>query len=130
MDQNTNLALWRNKEKMIINNIKKYFAEKYKCSLEIRQNNSSFDILLKSRFGCTQKVDQRWLSNNRHLFKIKYQDIIDKILQNMHPIFEPKVISIDLEKNNIICVNYLSDKTTIKLTRFNAQKLNLSHDLV
>ena len=110
--------------------IKSFFAEKYKLSLEIKQNSDDFEILIKSRFDCGQKISKQWLSNNRHMFKVKYRTMIDKILHNMHPIFEPKAISIDLEKNNIKCVNYLYDETTIKLTKLNAMQLKLNSDLV
>jgi hypothetical protein len=96
----------------------------------VKHNSHGFEILIKSRFDCNQEVSQQWLSNNHHLFKTKYQYMIDKILQNMHPIFEPQAISIDLEKNNIKCVNYLSDVTTVKLSKLNVIQLNLNHDLV
>ena len=113
-----------------MNKIRSYFREKCKLSLEIKQNNYNFEIWVKSRFDCSEKISKQWLSTNRYLFKTKYQDTIDKILQNLHPIFEPKAISINLEKNNIKCVNYLYDETTIKLTKLNAMQLNLNNDLV
>ena len=130
MDQNINHVLWKNKGNTMINKITNFFVEKYKLSLEIKQNSNDFELFIKSRFDCSQKISQQWLSNNRNLFKIKYQHMIDKILQNMHPIFEPKAISIDLEKTTVKCVNYLYDETTIKLTKLNAKQLNLNHDLV